>query len=57
MFENAVSLDPEFALAYAAIANACAQYHYTTSASRNGSTARATAGERASASSRTLPKS
>ncbi len=28
MFENAVSLDPNFALAHAAIANACAQYHY-----------------------------
>jgi serine/threonine protein kinase/tetratricopeptide (TPR) repeat protein len=28
MFENAVALDPEFALAHAAIANACAQYHY-----------------------------
>jgi len=28
MFENAVSLDHEFALAYAAIANVCAQYHY-----------------------------
>ena len=28
MFENAVSLDPEFALAYAAISNVCAQYHY-----------------------------
>ena len=28
MFENAVSLDPEFALAYAAVANVCAQTHY-----------------------------
>jgi non-specific serine/threonine protein kinase len=28
MFENAVSLDPNFALAHAAISNACAQYHY-----------------------------
>ena len=28
MFENAVVLDPQFALAHAAIANACAQYHY-----------------------------
>jgi len=28
MFENAVSLDPKFALAYAAIANVCAQHHY-----------------------------
>jgi non-specific serine/threonine protein kinase len=28
MFDNAVSIDPNFALAYAAIANVCAQYHY-----------------------------
>jgi non-specific serine/threonine protein kinase len=28
MFENAVSLDPNFALAYAAIAHVCAQTHY-----------------------------
>ncbi len=28
MFENAVSLDPDFALAHAAIANVCAQTHY-----------------------------
>jgi non-specific serine/threonine protein kinase len=28
MFENAVALDPGFALAYAAIANVCAQHYY-----------------------------
>jgi non-specific serine/threonine protein kinase len=28
MFENAVAQDPNFALAHAAIANVCAQYHY-----------------------------
>ena len=28
MFEGAAALDPNFALAYAAIANVCAQYHY-----------------------------
>ncbi len=28
MFENAVALDPDFALAYAAIANGCANAHY-----------------------------
>ena len=28
MFENAVSIDPNFALAHAAIAKVCAEYHY-----------------------------
>src|SRR6266446_1671501 len=28
MYENAVALDPEFALAHAALANTCAQYYY-----------------------------
>lgn len=28
MLENAVAIDPKFALANAAIANVCAQYHY-----------------------------
>ena len=28
MFENAVAMDPQFALAYAAIANVCAQFYY-----------------------------
>ena len=28
MFESAVSLDPQFALAFAGIANVCAQHHY-----------------------------
>ncbi len=28
MFENAVALDPGFALAHAALANTCAQFHY-----------------------------
>jgi non-specific serine/threonine protein kinase len=28
LFENAVALDPQFALAYAATANVCAVYHY-----------------------------
>lgn len=28
MYENAVSLDPAFALAHAAVANVCAQYYY-----------------------------
>ena len=28
MFENAVAIDPKFALVYAAMANTCAQHHY-----------------------------
>jgi non-specific serine/threonine protein kinase len=28
MYENAVALDPEFALAHAGLANVCAQYYY-----------------------------
>ena len=28
MFENAVAMDPNFALAHAAIAKVCAEYHY-----------------------------
>jgi serine/threonine protein kinase len=28
MFENAVALDPDFALGYAAMANVCSQHHY-----------------------------
>jgi non-specific serine/threonine protein kinase len=31
MYENAVTQDPNFALAYAAIANVCALYHYSLS--------------------------
>jgi len=31
MFENAVAMDPSFALAYAACANACAMYYSTFS--------------------------
>src|SRR6185295_9892296 len=36
MFENAVSVDPAFALAHAAIANACAQFHYHYDIGRAG---------------------
>jgi serine/threonine protein kinase/tetratricopeptide (TPR) repeat protein len=35
MFENAVGQDPDFALAYAAIANVCAQYHYNYERKKN----------------------
>ena len=36
MLENAVALDPDFALAYALIANVCAQTHSTTAAKPSG---------------------
>ena len=41
MFENAVALDPSFALAYAACANACAMYYSFSAAIRCGSNAHA----------------
>ena len=41
MFENAVSLDPSFALAYAACANACAMYYSFFSRYASGSNAHA----------------
>lgn len=34
LFENAVAIDPDFALAHAAIANVCAQYHYHSEGER-----------------------
>ena len=40
MFENAVALDPKFALAYAAIANVCAQHHYNYGRDPSGWSAR-----------------
>ena len=56
MFENAVALDHQFALAHAAIANACAQYHNLYE--RDGKwIARATAAsERASALGKDAPE-
>lgn len=35
MFENALTHDPDFALAHAAIANVCAQYHYNYERKKN----------------------
>ena len=57
MFENAVSLDPEFALACARRSRTSApSTTTTTSASGSGSTARATPRARRSPSSRTCPR-
>jgi len=37
MYENAVALDPDFALAHAGLANVCAEYYYHSSGNRSGS--------------------
>ena len=57
MFENAVALDPEFALAYAAIANVCAvvPLHFEREAAWL-ERAKAATPEARSRSSRTLPE-
>jgi non-specific serine/threonine protein kinase len=56
MFENAVSLDPAFALAHAAIANACAQFHYHYERSQGWIGRAVSATQRASAIRRDLPE-
>ena len=56
MFENAVVQDPEFALAYAATANVCAQYHYHYGRAPGWLERAVTAGQRASALGRDLPE-
>ena len=56
MFENAVSLDPNFALAHAAIANACAQYHYHYERDQKWIKRAVTASQRASAISKDAPE-
>jgi non-specific serine/threonine protein kinase len=56
MFENAVSLDPDFALAHAAIANACAQYHYHYERSSEWLERAEAASQRAVALSKDLPE-
>jgi non-specific serine/threonine protein kinase len=55
-FENAVALDPQFALAYAAMANACAQHHYNYSRDAASMERARTAAERASALQPFLPE-
>jgi serine/threonine protein kinase/tetratricopeptide (TPR) repeat protein len=56
MFENAVSVDSHFALAHAAIANACAQFHYHYERSQGWIGRAVSATQRASAIRRDLPE-
>jgi non-specific serine/threonine protein kinase len=56
MFENAVGLDPAFALAHAAIANACAQFHYHYERAQGWIGRAVSATQKASAIRRDLPE-
>jgi serine/threonine protein kinase/tetratricopeptide (TPR) repeat protein len=56
MFENAVSVDSHFALAHAAIANACAQYHYHYEREKKWLDRAVAASQRASALSKNTPE-
>jgi non-specific serine/threonine protein kinase len=56
MFENAVAMDSKFALAHAAIANVCAQYHYHYERLSGWLERAVTATQRASAISNDLPE-
>ena len=56
MFENAVSIDPNFALAHAGIANACAQYHYHYEREKKWIDRAVAASQRASALSKNTPE-
>ncbi len=56
MFESAVSLDPAFALAHAAIANACAQFHYHYERAQGWIGRAVSATQKASAIRRDLPE-
>jgi non-specific serine/threonine protein kinase len=56
MFENAVSVDPGFALAHAAIANASAQYHYHYEREQKWIDRAVGASQRASALSKNTPE-
>jgi serine/threonine protein kinase/tetratricopeptide (TPR) repeat protein len=56
MFENAVSVDPGFALAHAAIANACAQYHYHYEREQKWIDRAVAASQRASGLSKNTPE-
>jgi len=56
MFENAVSIDPAFALAHAAIGNACAQFYYRHEHAATWIERAVQAAQRASALRRDLPE-
>jgi tetratricopeptide (TPR) repeat protein len=56
MFDNAVSLDPQFALAYAAMANAWAQHHYNYTRDAASMERARAAAERAAALQPFLPE-
>jgi serine/threonine protein kinase/Tfp pilus assembly protein PilF len=56
MFENAVSLDPQFALAHAGIASACALYYFIFERSSSWIDRARVAAERASARGQTAPE-
>ncbi|HET7293387.1 MAG TPA: protein kinase [Vicinamibacteria bacterium] len=56
MFENAAALDPEFALAHAAIASVCAQYHFDHQRTPDWVERAVAASQRASALSRDVPE-
>jgi serine/threonine protein kinase/tetratricopeptide (TPR) repeat protein len=56
MFENAVSVDPGFALSHAAIANACAQYHYHYEREKKWIDRAVAASQRASTLSKNTPE-
>jgi non-specific serine/threonine protein kinase len=56
MFENAVAIDPYFALAYASLANVCAQYHYHYERSQKWLDRAVAAAKRASELRREIPE-
>ena len=56
MFENAVALDPNFALAYAGIAHVCALYHFDYERTSKWTEKAVAASKRASAIGRDLPE-
>ena len=56
MFGHAVSLDPDFALAHAAIANVCAQFHYNYDRTRGWMERAQAASHRASELSKDAPE-
>jgi len=56
MFQNAVTQDPDFALAHAATANVCAQYHYHYGRAPGWLDRAVAAGQRATSLGRDLPE-